>query len=102
MSATLKPHLEPERPPRPESQAHSERNERQDDDLQMIDTSPTAVDEREVEAPNPAAAAGSAMIVFEDVRKVYEPHVTALDGVSFTIDKGEFVFVVGASGSGAA
>ena len=34
------------------------------------------------------------------VRKVYEPDVVALDGVSFVIDKGEFVFVVGASGSG--
>jgi cell division transport system ATP-binding protein len=41
-----------------------------------------------------------AMIVFEDVRKVYDPDVVALDGVSFVIDKGEFVFVVGASGSG--
>ncbi len=40
------------------------------------------------------------MIVLEDVRKIYEPNVTALDGVSFVIDKGEFVFVVGASGSG--
>jgi cell division transport system ATP-binding protein len=40
------------------------------------------------------------MIVFEEVRKIYEPRVTALDGVSFVIDKGEFVFVVGASGSG--
>ena len=40
------------------------------------------------------------MIVFEGVQKVYEPNVTALEGVSFTIDKGEFVFVVGASGSG--
>ncbi len=47
-----------------------------------------------------ATQAGSTMIVFENVRKVYEPHVIALDGVSFTIDKGEFVFVVGASGSG--
>src|SRR3712207_121906 len=40
------------------------------------------------------------MIVFEGVTKVYEPHVTALDDVSFVIEKGEFVFVVGASGSG--
>ena len=40
------------------------------------------------------------MIVFEDVRKVYEPDVVALDGASFVIDKGEFVFVVGPSGSG--
>jgi cell division transport system ATP-binding protein len=44
-------------------------------------------------------AAGS-MILFEAVRKVYEPDVVALDSVSFAIDKGEFVFVVGASGSG--
>ena len=47
-----------------------------------------------------AAVPGSAMIVFEDVRKVYEPDVTALDRVSFVIEKGEFVFCVGASGSG--
>jgi cell division transport system ATP-binding protein len=40
------------------------------------------------------------MIVFENVTKVYEPDVTALDGVTFVIEKGEFVFVVGASGSG--
>ncbi len=40
------------------------------------------------------------MIVFDDVTKVYEPDVTALRGVSFVIEKGEFVFVVGASGSG--
>ena len=47
----------------------------------------------------PAAGAG-AMIVFDAVTKVYEPDVTALQDVSFTIEKGEFVFIVGASGSG--
>ena len=46
------------------------------------------------------SASSSAMIVFEDVRKIYEPDVVAVDGVSFVIDKGEFVFVVGPSGSG--
>ncbi len=40
------------------------------------------------------------MIVFESVRKVYEPDVVALHGASFVIDKGEFVFIVGPSGSG--
>jgi cell division transport system ATP-binding protein len=44
-------------------------------------------------------AAGS-MILFEDVTKVYEPDVVALKDVTFGIDKGEFVFIVGASGSG--
>src|SRR5258706_1791172 len=54
-------------------------------------------------AAEPAARAASAsgtMIVFEGVTKVYEPDVTALDDVSFVIEKGDFVFVVGASGSG--
>jgi cell division transport system ATP-binding protein len=40
------------------------------------------------------------MIVFDNVTKVYDPNVVALDAVSFVIEKGEFVFVVGASGSG--
>ena len=47
----------------------------------------------------PVAGPG-AMIVFESVTKIYEPDVTALRDVSFVIEKGEFVFVVGASGSG--
>jgi cell division transport system ATP-binding protein len=50
-------------------------------------------------AEEPRASAGS-MIVFEEVTKVYEPDVTALEKVTFGIDKGEFVFIVGASGSG--
>ena len=40
------------------------------------------------------------MIVFDGVTKVYDPDVTALRDVSFVIDKGDFVFIVGASGSG--
>jgi cell division transport system ATP-binding protein len=46
------------------------------------------------------AAAARAMIVFENVHKVYEPNVIALEDASFVIEKGEFVFLVGPSGSG--
>jgi cell division transport system ATP-binding protein len=48
----------------------------------------------------PTALGPSVMIAFESVTKIYEPDVTALRDVTFVIEKGEFVFVVGASGSG--
>jgi cell division transport system ATP-binding protein len=67
-----------------------------DVDLEIA-PAPTAVAEP---PPPPTVASAAAMIVFESVTKVYEPNVTALADVSFVIDKGEFVFIVGASGSG--
>ena len=40
------------------------------------------------------------MIDMRDVSKVYENGAMALDHVNVHIDKGEFVFIVGASGAG--
>ncbi|HZQ64859.1 MAG TPA: cell division ATP-binding protein FtsE [Gaiellaceae bacterium] len=53
--------------------------------------------DRPVPVVTPASAA---MIVFDGVAKTYESDVRALQDVSFLIEKGEFVFIVGASGSG--
>ena len=39
------------------------------------------------------------MIEFRNVHKVYEPGTHALNGVSLKIEDGEFVFLVGPSGS---
>jgi cell division transport system ATP-binding protein len=48
----------------------------------------------------PAAPRSPAVIEFENVSKRYDSGDTGLDGVSFAIQPGEFVFLVGASGSG--
>ena len=97
-SARLGASPEPEQPPR----AASALRPVLDDDSETDGTMTALAEPETIAAPLPAQAdpSGSTMIVFEDVQKIYEPAVTALDGVSFTIDKGEFVFVVGASGSG--
>ena len=70
-----------------------------------LQTDPPTITHVAAETPGaapvvPVAPSPSAMIVFESVTKVYEPDVKALHDVSFVIEKGEFVFVVGASGSG--
>jgi cell division transport system ATP-binding protein len=69
-------------------------------DLLQPPTSTALAEPEPLTDSGPSALPGAAMIVFEDVRKVYEPDVVALDRVSFVIEKGEFVFVVGPSGSG--
>ena len=43
------------------------------------------------------------LIEFKDIYKIYEmgdQEVHALDGISFTVDKGEFAAIIGTSGSG--
>ncbi len=39
-------------------------------------------------------------IEFKNITKEYKPAFLALDGVTFSIDKGEFIFLVGPSGAG--
>jgi cell division transport system ATP-binding protein len=68
-------------------------------DLQTEDAA-VALAEPEAQTIAAPVPGPGTMIVFQEVTKVYEPGVTALEDVSFVIDKGEFVFVVGASGSG--
>ena len=74
----------------------------QETQLTHVQVEPDAPVEPQVngQAPPAPAPGSSPMIVFEDVTKVYEPHVVALREASFVIEKGEFVFLVGPSGSG--
>jgi cell division transport system ATP-binding protein len=72
--------------------------------LEPVDVTDLEIEQPTAVAPQPQEVqvkpATGSMILFENVTKVYEPDVTALNSVNFAIDKGEFVFVVGASGSG--
>ncbi|MFE4957588.1 ABC transporter ATP-binding protein [Streptomyces sp. NPDC056653] len=63
--------------------------------LELIDTEPTMQDGT-VELPVDAPAS----VEFDDVRFGYDPERPVLDGFSLTIEPGETVAVVGASGSG--
>lgn len=63
--------------------------------LELIDTEPTMQDGT-VELPADAPA----RVEFDDVRFGYDPERPVLDGFSLTIEPGETVAVVGASGSG--
>ncbi|HRC08555.1 MAG TPA: cell division ATP-binding protein FtsE, partial [Miltoncostaeales bacterium] len=71
------------------------------DDL-WAEPAPVPVDEdAERRAAREMLRPGSGpMVVFDDVSMVYPGNVTALDQVRLSIDPGEFVFLIGSSGSG--
>src|SRR6478735_12268374 len=71
-------------------------------DLQTALTELPADPVPETEGPpaDGARSSSAAMIVFDKVTKLYEPNIVGLEDVTLQIDKGEFLFLVGASGSG--
>ena len=63
---------------------------------QAAGEAPVARQVRAVRASGP----GSSVIEFRDVSKLYSGGDIGLDEVTFSIDRGDFVFLVGATGSG--
>jgi len=51
-------------------------------------------------APRPAGPPGDAVIEFRGVSKVYESGDVGVENATFRINRGEFVFLVGSTGSG--
>src|SRR5436305_1370392 len=58
---------------------------------------PTADSSR---GPDPAPPAGDAVIEFRGVSKIYESGDVGVEDATFRIGRGEFVFLVGSTGSG--
>src|SRR4051794_12634304 len=52
------------------------------------------------EAPRPAGPSGDAVIEFRDVTKIYDSGDVGVEHATFRVDRGEFVFLVGSTGSG--
>jgi cell division transport system ATP-binding protein len=50
--------------------------------------------------PRPAARSGEAVIEFRGVSKVYDSGDVGVENATFRVDRGEFVFLVGSTGSG--
>jgi cell division transport system ATP-binding protein len=52
------------------------------------------------QAPRPAVPGGDSVIEFRGVSKVYDSGDVGVENATFRVDRGEFVFLVGSTGSG--